>query len=99
MSRDEKHGKDAIAAGVDAKPGRKFQTGPKDDTPPAESKARPGTLAAALEQSEGRKVRVTRHGDEPADVTHPTDVHGKELTGKMLMAEALEQRARNREGR
>lgn len=99
MGKRDKHGKDAIAEGVDAMPGRRFPAQRSDYTATGDTRARSGSFAEALEQDEGSKVRVTRHGDEPVEETHPTDVYGNRLTGTMLMADAFEQNARDREGR
>lgn len=104
MPRNDDHGTDAIADGIDRNPGWDSSRGPRPDFQQsidnlATTRPQAGSFAEALEQDEGRKVHVTRHGDEPAEETHPTDVYGNRLAGKMLLAEALEQRAHGEEGR
>lgn len=102
MSRDEKHGKDAIAAGIDSRSGWDSSKGPRPDMQPkyshmAVTQAQPGSLAEALENSSWKPKVPNRQADTTVDAASLTDVDGNRKPSHLYLAAALEENYRKRD--
>lgn len=95
MPREEKHGTDAIASGIEGYSGGRHPAQPAGTTASGQTVA--GSLAEAIENATPRPVRSARREDTTVDAASLTDADGNPKPTHLHLAAALEAEFRNTE--